>query len=91
MNTLAIPDALDVAVSAAERDGCHRCSLGICTMPFGYALMRDADDLYFFWLRYDGQTGPDHWNRWAAYRMAKANHDHALAVVQPAPIVTVTN
>lgn len=70
MSTLHIPDALDVAVADAERNGCRKMSLGLCEMPFGYALMLDANEMYFFWLRYDGQVGVEHWNKWAAYRAA---------------------
>ena len=53
--------------------GCRECSLGIQKMPDGYALMLDADGMYYYWLRSDGAEGHIHWNKWAVYRGAKAN------------------
>ena len=81
MSDLHIPDALDVAVAYHVRTGSYRAdeSLGIQKMPFGYALMIDPDEIYFYWIRHDGQEGPEHWNKWAVYRMAKANAKKAAA------------
>jgi hypothetical protein len=91
--TYHIPDALDAAVFHHTRSDCRRVddSLGIQKMPFGYALMLDADEMYFYWLRYDGLESSQHWNKWAIFRGAKMNHANALAVVQTAgQIVAVT-
>ncbi len=55
--------------------GCEdvSASLGIQKMPAGYALMLDADRMYYFWLeRATGEISRIHWNRWAVYRGAKA-------------------
>lgn len=73
----SIPDALDVVSGHHVRNGSYRVDdlLGIQKMPFGYALMLDADGLYFYWLRYDGLEGAQTWNKWAAYRGAKWNFD----------------
>lgn len=88
MDTNVMIDALDVAVADHVRSGAQRMdeALGIQKMPFGYALMLDHDEIYFYWLRYDGRQGPEHWNKWAAYRMAKANYENSIAVVRPEPI-----
>jgi hypothetical protein len=55
--------------------GCHHMdkSLGIQKMPDGYALMLDADDLYFYWLRDDGAVSEIHWNKWAVRKGAVQN------------------
>lgn len=53
--------------------GCYHASLGIQQMPDGYALMLDADEAYYFWLRHDGVCGPINWNKWAVRRGAMAN------------------
>lgn len=91
IETLAIPDALDVVVGCATRMGARRVDsiLGICQMPFGYALMLDADEMYFSWLRYDGLEGAEHWNKWAVYRGAKWNHDLALSPAPPSRVQAV--
>lgn len=91
MDGNTVVDALDVAVAAHVRSGCRLMDLGIHKMPFGYALMLDADELYFYWLRYDGLESSQHWNKWAIFRGAKMNHANALAVVQTGgKIVAVT-
>lgn len=46
-------------------------SLGIQKMPFGYALMLDADEMYHYFLRHDGKSSAIHWDKWAVYRWAK--------------------
>jgi hypothetical protein len=68
-------DALDAEISHHTRLGCRRMDLGFQEMPPGYALMLDADELYFYWLRYDGLESSQHWNKWAVYRGAKMNHE----------------
>lgn len=62
-------------VADYETHGCRRVdrSLGIQKMPEGYALMLDADELYFFWLKHDGTEGAVHWNKWAVWKGAKKN------------------
>lgn len=56
-----------------ERWGCRRCDkmLGIQRMPDGYALMLDADEMYFFWLDGNGGASVAHWDKWAVFRGAK--------------------
>lgn len=55
--------------------GCRHADrmLGIQKMPPGYALMLDADELYFYWLREDGATSDIHWNKWAVRKGAVAH------------------
>jgi len=49
-------------------------SLGIQKMPDGYALMLDADGMYFFWMeKSTGRESAIHWNKWDIYQSAK--HD----------------
>jgi hypothetical protein len=54
--------------------GCRHADrmLGIQKMPPGYALMLDADELYFYWLCQDGTTSDIHWNKWAVRKGAMA-------------------
>ena len=48
-------------------------SLGIQKMPDGYALILDGDGIFFFWMeKATGREGLSHWDKWAAYREAKA-------------------
>lgn len=58
---------LEQHVAGYESHGCQRAdkSLGIQTMPEGYALMLDADEMYFFWLHESGAESVIHWNKWA--------------------------
>lgn len=55
--------------------GCHEMnqSLGIQTMPEGYALMLNSDKTHFYWLRYDGVESCICWDKWAVYRGAKTD------------------
>ena len=55
-----------------ERLGCTNKSdsLGIQKMPPGYALMLDADNMYFYWLRHDGKESDISWDKWAIYHWA---------------------
>jgi hypothetical protein len=67
-------------VADYESMGCRRVdkSLGIQSMPHGYALMLDADEMYFFWLREaDGAESVVHWNKWAVRKGALL---HAITV-----------
>lgn len=66
-------------VKSAVSMGCTHADnmLGIQKMPEGYALMIDADDMYFFWLRHDGCNSVIHWNKWAVRKGALA--DSSLA------------
>lgn len=63
---------LDKQVADHERHGARRMdrSLGIQTMPAGFALMLDADEMYYYWLAYDGRYGAEHWNKWAVRKGA---------------------
>lgn len=54
-------------------------SLGICNMPDGYALMLDADHMYFYWLRHDGVESVVCWDKWAVYRGAKKDSMERLS------------
>jgi hypothetical protein len=56
-----------------EKLGCMQAFFGIQSMPEGYALMIDADGIYYYWLRHDGVTSEIHWNRWAVRKGALAN------------------
>lgn len=66
--------ALDDRVREHESFGCRRVdkSLGVQAMPSGYALMLDADEIYFYWLCEDGAESVQHWNKWAIRRGAVA-------------------
>ena len=63
---------LEALVLEYVRGGCTHedKALGIHKMPQGYALMRDADGLYYFWLCEDGRESAIHWNKWAVRRGA---------------------
>ena len=53
-------------------DYTHR--LGRAKMPTGYALVRDADRMFFFWLCLsDGVESVTDWNKWKIYRGAHAD------------------
>lgn len=68
---------LDKHVADHESQGARRVdrTLGIQRMPDSYALMLDADELYFYWLSHDGRYSVQHWNKWAIRRgaMMRAN------------------
>jgi hypothetical protein len=72
------PSSLKTLVDEYEARGCERrdSALGIQNMPQGYALMLDADRIYYFWLRHDGAEGPVCWDKWWVRRGAFANADH---------------
>jgi len=63
---------LEKQVADHERHGARRVdrSLGVQKMPDGFALMLDADEMYFYWLRADGRYGAEHWNKWAVRKGA---------------------
>jgi hypothetical protein len=65
------PD-LEKQVADHESFGARRAdkSLGFQKMPDGFALMLDADEMYFYWLRADGQYSAEHWNKWAVRKGA---------------------
>jgi|21_taG_2_1085346.scaffolds.fasta_scaffold68657_4 IS30 family transposase len=58
--------------------GSIQISLGAIQMPDGYALMLNSDETYYYWLRWDGVEGLEHWHHWAVYRNAKANREKLL-------------
>lgn len=66
-------DLLHACVMEHVTSGCHGMddSLGIQKMPEGYALMLNADESHFYWLRYDGVESQICWDKWAVYRGAK--------------------
>lgn len=63
---------LEKHVADHESFGARRvdASLGIQKMPKGFALMLDADEMYFYWLACDGRQSVQHWNKWAIYNGA---------------------
>lgn len=67
--------------------GCEDVShcLGFRPMPEGYALMLDADRMFFFWMeRSTGRESDIHWDRWAVYRGAKSDLNRRAAAHQGA-------
>ena len=64
-------------VAIDEDLGCERVdySLGIHPMPDGYALMLDADRIYYYWMRSDGVQSVIHWDKWAVWRWAKMDKE----------------
>lgn len=64
---------LPARVKVHEDDGCCDVtkSLGVQKMPEGYALMKDPEGMYFYWLKFDGMQSVISWNKWDAYRGAK--------------------
>ena len=60
-------------------DGCgsedRSKSLGIQTMPEGYALMLNPDRTHYYWLRHDGVESVINWDKWSVYRGAIANKE----------------
>ena len=65
---------LEKHVAEHESLGARRMdkSLGIQRMPDGFALMLDHDEMYFYWLRSDGQESCIHWNKWTVRKCAMA-------------------
>lgn len=61
---------LDSTVKEHTDAGCTRCHLGIQKMPEGYALMLDADQMYYYWLAADGTEGLICWDKWWVYGSA---------------------
>ncbi len=75
-----INDKLKQSMLASEVRSCVRlgcedmtASFGIQKMPLGYALILDADKMYFSWIRYDGVESCIDWNKWNAWRGAVAD------------------
>jgi len=52
-------------------------SLGIQSMPDGYALMLNSDQSHYYWLRWDGVESVIHWDKWACFRWAKVDAENA--------------
>lgn len=72
------PDDFDFYVEC----GCAVCdaSLGFQKMPDGYHLMLNADGSHFFWMeRATGRYSVECWDKWAAYKGAKADAAKATA------------
>jgi hypothetical protein len=66
MNNLQEAIAYDVMAGAIDMSR----SLGIVTMPDGYALMLTEECGHFYWLRADSAESAIHWNKWAVYHWA---------------------
>lgn len=65
------PDDYQYYLNCGCRDVSH--ILGMRKMPEGYALMIDADDMFFFGM--DKTTGVEcnsTWDKWGVYRWAKS-------------------
>lgn len=63
-------DDFDYYLSCGCTDVSH--SLGIQKMPAGYAMLLDADGMYFSWFELStGRESSPHWNKWAVYRGAR--------------------
>ena len=78
MSTETYRAALLARHVAAHVDcGCREISgsLGIQKMPSGYALMLNADESYFYWLRSDGASSRIFSDKWTVYREAKADSE----------------
>ncbi len=60
-------------IKSGSRD--YSKSLGIRKMPEGYALMLNADESHFYWLRYDGVESNICWDKWSVYRGAKKDKE----------------
>ena len=66
---MAHPDDYQYYLNCGCEDVSH--CLGFQTMPDGYALMLDADQMYFFWMeRATGQESSIHHDKWAVRRGA---------------------
>ena len=74
----ALNDLLSHNVRESEQFGSYDAShcLGIRQMPDGYALMLNPDCTHYYWLRYDGVESVISWDKWAAYRGAKADKEN---------------
>ena len=72
---MTIQESLSEKVKEYESLGSRQVDnwLGFQKMPEGYALMLDSDEMYFYWLRWDGTEGVIHWDKWAIRRSALAN------------------
>lgn len=66
---------INLAIKDYEERGCEQCSLGIATMPEGYALMLNGDRTHYFWISDRGEESVIHWNKWIVYRGAKEHAD----------------
>ena len=81
---------LDKHVADHESFGCRRVdkALGIQAMPPGYALMLDADGMYFYWLcGDDGAYSVIHWDKWVVRKFAinRASNRAALTPTEGKP------
>jgi hypothetical protein len=60
--------------------GARQVGLGIQQMPNGYAIMLNADESHYYWLRHDGATSEVHWNKWRIYHGAVLNAEATAAM-----------
>ena len=66
---MAHPDDYQYYLNCGCEDVSH--CLGFQSMPDGYALMLDADQMYFFWMeKATGRESSIHHDRWAVRRGA---------------------
>lgn len=83
---MTILDRLADQVSEYEALGSTRRdkSLGIRSMPEGYALMLNRDESHYYWLKFDGSEGPESWDKWYVYHSATMNSESCeiLAMLQ---------
>ena len=71
-DVMAHPDDYQYYLDNGCRDVSH--CLGFQEMPEGYALMLDADEVFFFWMeKATGRESAPTWDRWACYRGAKVD------------------
>jgi len=81
-----IVERLASHVAEHEVLGASRCdkSLGIRSMPEGYALMLNRDESHFYWLKFDGSEGVEAWDKWYVYHSATMNSESCeiLAMLQ---------
>lgn len=70
-----IEAALAHHVAFAVELGCtdYTNRLGIQKMPPGYALLLNADETHFFWMRHDDTQSSIDWNKWRVRRSAIAH------------------
>jgi len=71
-----------IATQIADHEGlgARQGSLGIRSMPYGYALMLNADESHYYWLRHDGATSEVHWDKWRVYHGATMNAEAVKAM-----------
>lgn len=94
-----IREILESHITEHEAMGATRSdkSLGFRKMPEGYALMLNRDESHYYWLKFNGDEGPEAWDKWYAYHSAMMNSENCeiYAMLReklgsPAPTATGT-